>query len=126
MINVPKKDRVGTGGEYGLGSLDDLSEGHGTSTQGKHGEGVSQGSPETNGGKFFPVLHGHIRCFADTEEPLGYHEQHTNSELTTIKLGNGILRLIRNFKFNVTSIFMFGYIQYSFHPFYLHRRQHPM
>ena len=81
VVDVAEEDRVGAGGEDGLGGLDDLTEGHGAGAQGKHGEGVGQRGPQTYGRKLFPVLHRQLRRLADAEEPLRDHKQHTDSEL---------------------------------------------
>jgi hypothetical protein len=42
---------------------------------------VCEGSPQADGGEFFPVLSGHLGCLADAGDPERDHEEHTDEEL---------------------------------------------
>jgi hypothetical protein len=53
----------------------------GTCTECEHGERVCEGSPQADGGEFFPVLSGHLGCLADAGDPERDHEEHTDEEL---------------------------------------------
>jgi len=83
VVNVLQEDSVGGGGEDGLSGLDDLPKGDSSSAQSKDTEGVGQGSPQTHGEEFLPVVSGEVGLRAETGDPGGQHEKSTDKELSS-------------------------------------------
>ena len=69
VVDVLQEEGVGGSCEHGLTGLNDLTERDGTSSEGEHGEGVGEGSPETNGRDLLPVFSSHLGSLAETSGP---------------------------------------------------------